>query len=350
MGFSLPSHIDSGLIFGLLGLWHIVNTLHLYIVKPKAFRSRAWFPAPEGFPSALRCGELWILLAIVLYFITIQLSHALQDIGDGVIQARHLMRFQHAAFSMFYLVYIVVALIHENTTLLPLPHGALQATFGLGFLMELVIFHYGHHPGQDLESHVHLLMQLILATLVLLMLLEIQFPHSPIVAIGRAMCLTFKGTWFFHIGLVINYPFAVPIGCSMTPGHDFPQCPSPMDEMRAKALQVLVFCSQAVGIVIFTFTAYASIRFVVRSSLDATALEQMDKEQRGDYVLVDNGQKEFDLQVDAAGVPLLKTMPRSISRRSMSSKASVLQPLPELVTTPVTKMANSPMHKNIKNV
>ncbi|KAL2611723.1 hypothetical protein R1flu_023415 [Riccia fluitans] len=353
MGWSLPSHIDSGLIFSFLGIWHLLSILHMYIVRPRSFRSRAWFPAP--LPGKLRCAELWILLAIVLYFITIQLSHASVDIASGVIQARHLMRFQHAAFSMFYLVYIVVALINENTSFLPLPEGALQATFSLGFLMELVIFHLGHHPGQDLESHVHMLMQLILASLFILMLIEIQFPHNPLVAIARAACLLFKGTWFFHIGLVINCSFAVPLGCAMAEGHDFPQCPNSMDEMRAKAIQVLVFCSQAVGIVIFTFTAYGAIRMAVRYRLDARGIEEMDKEehllreQRGEYTLVEDMQKEFDLYMDSRGVPVLKSMPRSLSRRATPVPVPP-SPAVEAGGTPVSKLSNSSMPKNIKNV
>ncbi|KAL3683018.1 hypothetical protein R1sor_001040 [Riccia sorocarpa] len=355
MGWSLPSHIDSGLIFSFLGIWHLLSILHMYIRRPSSFRSRAWFPAP--LPGRLRCAELWILLAIVLYFITIQLSHAAADIASGLIQARHLIRFQHAAFSMFYLVYIVAALINENTSVLPVPDGALQATFSLGFLMELVIFHFGHHPGTDLESHVHLLMQLILASLFLLMLLEIQFPQNPVVAIGRAACLLFKGTWFFHIGLIINYSFAIPMGCAMVEGHDFPQCPQPMDEMRAKSLQVLIFCSQAVFILILTFTAYGVIRMVVRYRLDAKGIEEMDKEEYvlkdhgGVYTLLENPQKDFDTEMDARGVPVLRLMGKSLSRRALSKTPVALpvSPAAEAGSTPVSRLASSSLPKNIKN-
>lgn len=160
----------------------------------------------------------------------------------------HLGRFQHVTFSLFFLVYVITGLITEYTSLLELPAGALHCTFASGFLMELVVFHYGHHPGDDVESFVHMLMQLILVFLVLLMLLEVLWPRSILVSVARCMMLVFKGTWFAQIGFMLHYKSFVPDGCFTDEKHEYPVCPTHESMMRAKSLQVrtsLNKCSEA---------------------------------------------------------------------------------------------------------
>lgn len=255
MGWFLPSHVDQGFIFGLLGVWHMYNTLHSYIRSPSLFKSATWFPANLGNPR-FRSLELWILLSIIVIFIIKQLSHATGDIAAGVIQMEHLGRFQHVTFSLFFLVYVITGLIIEYTSLLELPAGALHCTFASGFLMELVVFHYGHHPGDDVESFVHMLMQLILVFLVLLMLLEVLWPRSILVSVARCTMLVFKGTWFAQIGFMLHYKSFVPDGCFTDEKHEYPVCPTHESMIRAKSLQVLIFNWQLLCILVATLLSY----------------------------------------------------------------------------------------------
>ncbi|CAK9882708.1 unnamed protein product [Sphagnum jensenii] len=266
MGWFLPSHMDQGVIFGVLGVWHIYNTLHNFIMTPKEFRARTWFLA-KGLPTLLRGTELWVLMFIVLVFVCKQLSHAGQDIASGIILTEHLQRFQHVTFATFFLIYVVIGLVTEHfPATLPLPEGAVQATFALGFLMELVVFHFGHHPGTDLESFIHMLMQLILVCLVTLLFLQIMWPRSVLIAVARCMMLIMKGTWFFQIGLLINVPYHIPLGCSIADNEEYPLCATKQADMRAKSLQVLIFGWQAAGIVIGTLVCYVFMLHHVSST------------------------------------------------------------------------------------
>lgn len=325
----IPSHIDQGLIFLCLGSWHIYSTLRLYITNPEKYKSRAWFPnAGHGLR---RCAELWTLLFIVSFFIIKQMSHATEDLASGVILSKHLMRFQHVSFTLFFLLYICVALINETTTRLPLPHGVLTGTFALGFLAELMVFHFGHHPGDNLESYVHMLIQLVLAGLVVMMFLEIAYPRSILVGIGRAMLLTFKGSWFFQIGLLINAPSCMPVGCFLADGEDFPVCPLPMDNMRAKAIQVLVLVMQAVGIVVFTFSMYAALLTAAtyppfKLAPTAEVKPLLTDSHHSVFFVVDKD-SDFADTVDEAGLNVTKEFTKSLSRR-LSSKPTT--PLPQL--------------------
>ncbi|CAM6099258.1 unnamed protein product [Calypogeia fissa] len=330
MGWFLPSHIDQGVIFGCLGAWHIYSILRLYITNPDKFRCRAWFPNPGQ--GAWRCAELWTLLFIVVFFIFKQMSHATEDLAKGVILSEHLMRFQHVSFALFFLLYICVALVNEMTSLLPLPQGVLTGTFGLGFLAELMVFHFGHHPGDNLESYVHLLIQLILAGLVTMMFMEIAYPRSILVGLSRAMLLTFKGTWFFQIGLLINAPSFMPTGCTLPDNGDFPICPQPMDNMRAKAIQVLVLVVQAVGIVAFTFSLYAVMlatsTFRLSSKLPFTPeIKPLLTDSHHSVFYVVDKDSEFGDAVEEARIPITKDLGKSLSRR-ISNKTD--SPLPQL--------------------
>ncbi|KAJ7292323.1 hypothetical protein O6H91_10G007100 [Diphasiastrum complanatum] len=301
MGSILPSHMDQGVIFGVLGLWHVLNTLNLYIKTPRGFRYRTWFPVK--LPWTLRFLELWIILLIIVMFICTQMSHARADISSGIIQAAHIQRFQHVTFALFFLVYAAVGLVSEQCSMLPLPPGVLHSTFALGFLLELLVFHFGHHPGETLENFVHMFMQIILLFLVSLMFLEILWPRSFVISIARCMLLILKGTWFFDIGILINVPSSIPLGC-VSGAHGFPVCPVGEALMRAKSLQVLVFGCQMLGIVIGTYLAYALLnQFLIK----------------GPYLQILEDVEESGSKVDAVeedeAVPIISVIARSLSIR-----------------------------------
>ncbi|XP_002989452.2 transmembrane protein 45A isoform X1 [Selaginella moellendorffii] len=306
MGIGLPSHIDQGLLFGSLGLWHLSNTLVSFAKSPNAFKRRTWFPLPiPSLPAALRCLELWILLLAVLIFLATQISHITADLRRGHIPSAHLQRLQHITFGMFFLAYTITGLASEISGRLPLPDGALHGIFALGFLMELFVFHLGHHPGDTLESFVHMLMQVVLAGLVLAMVLEIAHPYSFLASTVRCMLLALKGSWFFHIGLLLNYPRFLPLGCGAHPGGGFPVCAS-ADLLRAKSIQVLVFGWHALGILVATIAGYA---FLVGFHGGGVAMERYQRLGSRPGVL--HTIEELEIQSEEVATPA----PRSLSRR-----------------------------------
>eukprot|EP00249_Psilotum_nudum_P016972 c26085_g2_i1 orf=356-1384(-) len=316
MASFLPSHIDQAAVFALLGLWHLLNTLRNYVTKPSAFRCRTWFPVPVA--GTLKFLELWVLLFIVVVFVFNQIMRARADVMLGVIQTAHLQRFQHAVFASFFLLYVVVALLSEQSRVLPLPHGALHATFALGFTVELLVFHFGHHAGDNLESFVHMLMQIILLFLSLLMYLEILWPHSFLLSTARCMVLLFKGTWFGQIGLLINMPYATPLGCKMS-SDDFPVCPAGDVNHRARSIQVLIFGLQMIAIVAFTYVAYAVLILLCRTpsgrkgfydQLQYVDLEESDQSDEGSS-LAEPFFKE--------AIPVIHQAQKSLSRRKSSN-------------------------------
>lgn len=243
------------------------NTLHNYVRSPSLFKSATWFPADGRLLTnpRFRCLELWVLLSIIVIFIIKQLSHATEDLAAGVIRMEHLGRFQHVIFALFFLVYTITGLVSEYTNLLELPTGALHCIFASGFLMELVVFHFGHHPGVDLESFVHMLMQLVLLFLVGLMFLEVLWPRSILVSVARCMMLIFKGTWFTQIGFMLHYKSFVPEGCFTDDEHEYPECPTHDTLLRAKSLQVLIFNWQLLCILVSTLVCYGLIFHQLRA-------------------------------------------------------------------------------------
>lgn len=336
MGWFLPSHVDQGFIFGLLGAWHMYNTLRSYVRAPNLFRMSTWFPAHgRALPDRFKPLELWILFSIIVIFIIKQLSRATTDIAAGVIQMEHLGRFQHVVFALFFLVYTITGLVSEYTSLLELPAGALHCIFASGFLMELVVFHYGHHPGEDLESFVHMLMQLVLLFLVLFMFLEVLYPRSILLSVGRCMMLIFKGTWFAQIGFILHYPSFVPMGCYTDEVHEYPVCPSHEILLRAKSLQVLIFNLQLLCILVGTLFSYGTLLFWSRQrsgtprpilpsilvphrnaltprtkEKEASVYFQVPEEGDGDH---GSGESDDEGAVDAQG-----TAVKSLSRRTSS--------------------------------
>ncbi|KAJ7540262.1 hypothetical protein O6H91_10G006900 [Diphasiastrum complanatum] len=248
-------------------------------------------------------------------FIYTQMSHALPDLSSGVIQPAHIQRFQHVTFAFFFLLYTIVALVSEQSSFLPLPPGVLQSTFALGFLLELLVFHFGHHPGDTLESFIHMLMQIVLLGLVSFMFMEILWPQNFLVAITRCMLLGFKGTWFFNIGILINVPSSMPLGCS-SGTNDFPDCPAGEPLMRAKAIQVLVFGCQMLGIVTGTIVGYALLnRFLIKGPYLQILEDLEDPLTKSD--------SDADADEENEDVPVISVIPRSLSRRPVSRNSTM---------------------------
>jgi hypothetical protein len=119
---SFEGHVLPGTLFGLVGLWHLLNSILNYVKDPKGFRGRVWHPPPAAAATVfahagLRYMELYII--IVGSFIDMCLeffySTHLQFEVDGALNTAHLNDFEHAAMLLMFFLFGTCVLISETT-------------------------------------------------------------------------------------------------------------------------------------------------------------------------------------------------------------------------------------------
>jgi len=256
-------HVAPGTGLLLIGLWHLFNTITNYAHSPWDFRSRPWFPAKFG-GGKLKYVELASIIAGSCLMISAELfigpdrHQPLAD--DWSIPPEHLHNFEHSSMSLFFLIYASVAL-YTDVHRLTVPPGTLHVIVALAFGQELLLFHLHSADHMGVEGHYHWLLQLILLVSLSVILLEVAFPQSFLLAMVRSASVLFQGVWFIHMGFMLWIPLFVPKGCQMdrSEGHDVVNCASQKATMRAKALATLQFNWYLAGIVLFTILFYAKI-------------------------------------------------------------------------------------------
>ncbi|CAM0147944.1 unnamed protein product [Urochloa decumbens] len=201
-------HFLPGLAFGILGVWHTLNTVKSYKLKgASGFRSATWFPFPSPLPW-LRRLELYLLLSFSALAIADQLV-------DLPILALCLQpdSLEHATMYLHLALYASVALAADV-----LSGGgiggvvaALAAASVFGQELFLLRFHSADHAG--LEGHYHWLLQLVVAASLAATAASAVAPGSFAVAVVRSASVLLQGVWFMAMGFALWVPALVPTGC-----------------------------------------------------------------------------------------------------------------------------------------
>lgn len=131
---SFAGHLLPGSMFLLVGLWHLVNSITIYVANPKGFRGRVWHPV-RCFKGSGRYIELYCLLIGTFTDMNIEFFYSthMKWMVNGSLNTTHLNDFEHAAMLLMFFIFCVAALINETTGYVALPALDLILAFLLHF-------------------------------------------------------------------------------------------------------------------------------------------------------------------------------------------------------------------------
>ncbi|KZV39112.1 hypothetical protein F511_33563 [Dorcoceras hygrometricum] len=246
-------HLVPGMAIIFLGLWHMINNVHLYYLNGSTkFRLRYWYPFKSPWHK-LDHVELITVMCLSILAILIQLFD---------LQSPHLSfkldNIEHSTMFLHLLIFEGFTLFseinHLSEMMLRVSGILVSSVFG----MELFLLHFHSTDHIGLEGHYHWLMQLIVCISLFASLSATTFPTNFPIASILSVSVVFQGCWFINMGSMLWVPKLVPQGCSMeTPDatNGIMQgaivCETNMADSRARALANLQFCWIFAAILIF---------------------------------------------------------------------------------------------------
>ncbi len=115
---SFEGHILPGSLFGMVGLWHLLNCIFNYVKDSKGFCCRVWHPpawCAQG--SRLRYVELYIIIVGSFIDMCVEFFYSTHRrfVVDGALNTAHLNDFEHSAMLLMFFLFAVSALVSEAT-------------------------------------------------------------------------------------------------------------------------------------------------------------------------------------------------------------------------------------------
>lgn len=261
---TFAGHLVPGLALASLGLWHTINTIHVYFLKgSNTFIIRFWYPLRK-----LQYLELILVFSFSIFAILAQIL----DI--------HHLRFhfeldniEHATIFLQLLIFTTFTFLSDFANLSPNMIGVSGILVASIFGQELFLLHYHSTDHIGLEGHYHFLMQLIVCVSFLASLCATAAPSSFPAALILSISVVFQGCWFINMGFVLWVPDFVPRGCaSATQGmHGAVVCGSHEEDLRARAFANLQFCWIFSSILVLTVSVcmlFGRLRAQTRQSVE----------------------------------------------------------------------------------
>ncbi|KAG8364283.1 hypothetical protein BUALT_Bualt19G0112300 [Buddleja alternifolia] len=243
-------HLVPGLALLFLGLWHAINTIHIYYLNGSTkFMLRFWYPFKSPY-NKLKHLELILIISFSIFAIFIQildlqhlhLSFELDSIEHATIFLQLVI---FAGFALF------TELTHLSENTLEVYGILVSSIFG----QELFLLHYHSTDHIGLEGHYHWLMQLIVCASFVTAIFATTSPNSFPPALILALSVIFQGCWFINMGFMLWVRDFVPRGCIMNNSnnmmHGAVVCETNDADFRARALANLQFCWIFSAILIF---------------------------------------------------------------------------------------------------
>ncbi len=115
---SFEGHVLPGSLFGMVGLWHLLNCIFNYVKDSKGFCCRVWHPpawCAQG--SRLRYVELYIIIVGSFVDMCVEFLYSTHRrfVVDGALNTAHLNDFEHSAMLLMFFLFAVSALVSEAT-------------------------------------------------------------------------------------------------------------------------------------------------------------------------------------------------------------------------------------------
>lgn len=202
---SLGGHVLPGSFFIVWALWWLFNIIGIHLnrlTKKKVFKARAWYKFGY-WPSFALEPAMKILLPFVGILGELWFSHHWQwrtlYMPDGKLWVDHLNNWQHTVMFMSFIISGLVDLLGSR---MPLPANTEQVFLAMAFTVEGTLMAF-HIKGTDLDKRIHFLLALIVLFNVFTVLLELAYPQSVLVSIGRCFGVILQGSWFCQAGRIL---------------------------------------------------------------------------------------------------------------------------------------------------
>ena len=157
--------------------------------------------------------ELYIILFLSLSHIVCDMvvSGTEGNLDHAVAASVNLQRMGVACVFLFY---AVVALIVDNTRVLPIPPEIIKLLILFAFGQEFLLF-YLQRDHVGLESQYHYLSLVPVGVCLGSTAAEIAYPKAVLPPLVRSMGLILQGTWFLQIAVSLFSPKWVSQGCAL---------------------------------------------------------------------------------------------------------------------------------------
>ncbi|KAL8553304.1 hypothetical protein ACS0TY_001830 [Phlomoides rotata] len=272
-------HLVPGLALASLGLWHTINTIHLYFLKgSNKFILRFWYPLKSPLLRKLEYLELILVFSFSIFAILVQ-----------ILDFQHfhfsfeLDNIEHATMFLPLVIFTSFTFLSELTNLSPNMIGVSGILVASIFGQELFLLHYHSTDHVGLEGHYHWLMQLIVCVSLLASLCATASPSSFPAALILSISVAFQGCWFINMGFMLWVPDFFPRGCgtqAMNPNsssmHGAVVCGTHEADSRARALANLQFCWIFSSILVLTVSVCMCFGRLRRQRKQSAEYEQLD--------------------------------------------------------------------------
>ncbi|CAN4128054.1 unnamed protein product [Withania somnifera] len=251
---SFPGHVLPGTLFLVVGVWHIWSALVRYSSNPKSFTVRVWNPVP-GFNGKLKYLELYVIAigGFIDFCIELFYSTHLRLFVHGVLNPTHMNNFEHAGMLLMFVIFGLIVLLSEKTSLLPLPDGALCLIAATAFSAEYFLFFFHSTTHKGLEGYYHLILVLLIGLCILTTIAGALMPTSFPIDLASGISVALQGLWFYQTAFTLYGPM-MPDGCQLK-GNDI-MCRSADSEVRGELLANVQIFSMVFVVLAATAGAY----------------------------------------------------------------------------------------------
>ncbi|KAL9227109.1 hypothetical protein vseg_002843 [Gypsophila vaccaria] len=259
-------HVLLGLVFVMVGLWHLYNQIKIHSTHRNTFRSLLWFPTKFS-----RYLELYLILLGCSIFSLVELRLAPFD-ADGTFKASHLHHIEHACIAIAFCLHALFAILLDKFG----PNPKSKSDLGhflaaMAFAEELLLFHFHTTDHVGLEGQYHWLLQQLVSVCLVFTLLSIWLPKSFMVCFIRSLGIIFQGLWLIVMGYMLWTPSFAPKGCALHKDHygkDVIKCDDHESLHRAKALVNILFSWFFIGMMCFCVSFYWCINMVYEVNVE----------------------------------------------------------------------------------
>lgn len=157
--------------------------------------------------------ELYVILVFAL-------SHVISDLVVSSTEAdlQHpvavSVNSQRLVVAINFLFYAIVALIVDNTTVLPVPPEMISLLALSAFVQEFLLFYF-QRDGAGLETQYHYLLLVPIGVCAGATAAEIPYPKAVLPPLLRSMGLVLQGTWFVQIAVSVFSSKWISQGCTV---------------------------------------------------------------------------------------------------------------------------------------
>ena len=158
---------------------------------------------------------------VELYVIVVfALSHMICDLVVRSMETQALhpvavsVNSQRLVVASNFLFYAIVALIVDNTRVLPVPPEIISLLALSAYLQEFLLF-YLQRDAAGLEGQYHYLLLVPIGACVVSTAAEIAYPKSVLPPLVRSMGLVLQGTWFMQIAVSLFSSKGISQGCML---------------------------------------------------------------------------------------------------------------------------------------